>query len=288
MTSFAEKIIVGDSTKTSSSWLNCSIVKTSSSQNHAFNCSQHRLIETKYHPKDSRWITHTSFSPLNPPTITLELNSKALLSYIEISNLQTSEIDIEVAMDPGKHNFIPIKKGVPLARNRTCEVPVGHIPCRFVKIICRAGKPVSMHAIRLNGIDVLSIHDRMGPSTENLLYRATENILYGPSLRVSRPIEKPRHNKMQKVGGDKPNKSYSYTTNLETPASNVMSRDGGLVLSGHNMAKKKLEEALNNLSSIPDSPNVYTILPEGVGGFVSKDQPRLYNNMGEDFKQVAV
>jgi len=138
-----------------------------------------------------------------------------------------------------------------------------------------------MNQVRFNGISTLSVNERMGPSTEYLLYRATENILYGPSLRVSRPIAKNRTEKMAKVGGDLPNKSYSYTTNLTTPASNVISRDGGLVVEGHNMAKKKLEDALNNMSAIPDSPNLYDTLPQGVGGRVSKIRDRKHHVANE-------
>jgi len=109
----------------------------------------------------------------------------------------------------------------------------------------------------------------MGPSTEYLLYRATEDLLYGKSLRLTRPISK-GSKAMKKVGGDVTDKSYSYMTNLTTPGSVVMGGKG-LDVEGLNMHGKKLEEALNNLSGIartgvPESPDVYAILPKGVGG----------------------
>ena len=53
-------------------------------------------------------------------------------------------------------------------------------------------------------------------------------MLYGKSLRMVRPIAKPRHDKMEKVGGDLPDKSYSYLTNLETPQTVELSRGFGV------------------------------------------------------------
>lgn len=281
MTSFAEKTIMGNNGQKANSWLPCKIHSVSRSTTAAYNCSPERMLEPKNSPTDSSWITYAQFSHLNCPHVTFQLGSKSLLSYVELHNMQTSAVTIQVGMKEGKHNFITIKENYKLARNRINEIPIGHIPCRFVRLICLSGKPVSINQIRFNGISTLNVNDRMGPSTEYLLYKATENILYGDSLRISRPIAKKPAEKMQKVGGDAPNKSYSYTTNLTTPESNVISRDGGLVLSGHNMASKKLEDALNNMSAIPDSPNLYDILPEGVGGKVSKLRDNIHHVANE-------
>ena len=280
----APKTTIGNVTK-GNSWLPTKIHSTNNLYASATHCSPNSLIEPKLNPSDTKWISYSQFSHLNCPSITFRLGEKSLLSYVEIHNAHTSAVTIQVGMNTGSHNMITIKENYKLARNRMNEVPIGHIPCKFVRIICLGGKPVSLNQIRFNGINTLSVNERMGASTEYLLYRATENILYGPSLRVSRPLAKKAEEKREEVGGNLKNKSYSYTTNLTTPASNVISRDGGLVLTGRNMAKKKLEDALNNMSGIPESPNLYDILPEGVGGYVSKVKDR-ENHVADEWLAV--
>jgi hypothetical protein len=107
-------------------------------------------------------------------------------------------------------------------------------------------------------------------STEYLLYRATERMLYGKSLRMVRPIAKPRHDKMEKVGGDLPDKSYSYLTNLETPQTVELSR--GFGVEGENPVGKKLDEILFEAmqGDFKESPDRDAILPDGVGGVGGK------------------
>jgi hypothetical protein len=78
-----------------------------------------------------------------------------------------------------------------------------------------------MHALRFNGIASTELSTKMGPATEYLLYKATENILFGKSLRIARPLAKPKEIQMQRLGGDAPNKSYSYMSNIATPQSEV-------------------------------------------------------------------
>jgi len=103
---------------------------------------------------------------------------------------------------------------------------------------------------------------------EYLLYRATEKMLYGKSLRMVRPIAKPRHEKLERLGGDLPNKSYSYLTNIETPMTVELSR--GFRVQGENPVGKKLDEILFEAmgGEFVESPDRDAILPKGVGGRV--------------------
>ena len=101
-------------------------------------------------------------------------------------------------------------------------------------------------------------------------------MLYGKSLRMVRPIAKPRHEKMERLGGDLPNKSYSYLTNIETPQTVELSK--GFVVEGENPVGKKLDEILFEAmqEDFKESPNRDAILPQGVGGVGGKrDQGRV-------------
>jgi hypothetical protein len=176
--------------------------------------------------------------------------------------------------------MVLLRHSIPLACNRVNEICIGHIPCNFLQIRCTKGTPISMYQVRLNGISCDQVGQVMGPSTEYLLYRATENLLYGKSLRLTRPLAKPREKAMKKVGGDVTDKSYSYLTNLDTPGSVEMSGDG-LPVYGVNVHQQKLDAALAQLSMIakngqivPPSPDLYAILPKGVGGRAPKRSTR--------------
>jgi hypothetical protein len=147
-------------------------------------------------------------------------------------------------------DLIRIKEGVILARNRVNEVKIGHVPCKYVKIVCRSGRPYSMHAVRFNGIASTEIGDKMGPATEYLLYKATERILFGKSLRIARPLAKPAEIQMNRLGGNAPDKSYSYLTNLQTPQSEVLSAKRGLGVYGENVRARRLEEMLAGVSAV--------------------------------------
>ncbi|GMH62370.1 hypothetical protein TrRE_jg12110, partial [Triparma retinervis] len=137
------------------------------------------------------------------PSLTFKLANKSLLSYIEIYNGGCSSIDVHLGVKKGSHNLVKIVSSKRLARNRLNEVRIGHIPCNYVKIVIKGGAPMSIYQLRLNGIDAGEVGAKMGPSTEYLLYRATERMLYGKSLRMVRPIAKPRHDKMEKFVSDK-------------------------------------------------------------------------------------
>ena len=208
---------------------------------------------------------------------------KCLLSYIEINNGGCSEIDVYVGIKRGSHNLVRIVEGKRLARGRLNEVKIGHVPSVYVKLVVKAGKPMSIYQIRFNGIEANTVGVRMGPSTEYLLYKATERILFGKSLRTVRPVAKSRHDKMEKVGGDLPDKSYSYLTDIATPASIEISNDRGLAAEGVNIVARKLDEILKAQleHAIERSFDRDAILPIGVGGRVAKKKKREIAAEGE-------
>ena len=206
------------------------------------------------------------------------LSLQSLLSYIELYNGGCNEIDVHLGLKRGKQNLIEIVVARKLAKYRINEIKIGHIPCNYVKIIVRSGSPISIYQLRLSGIDASQVGEKMGPSTEYLLYRATERILYGKSLRMVRPVAKPAWEKMEKVGGDLPDKSYSYLTDINTPSTVVISPDNPLAKIypvGENPVGRKLFELDAEIyGPIYESPNPYDFLPKGVRGKSARSRRR--------------
>ncbi|GMH99062.1 hypothetical protein TrVE_jg9172 [Triparma verrucosa] len=239
-------------------------------------CEPWRMLEAKADPKQSSWVSHNRAGQVSGPSFTLKLANKSLLSYIELYNGGCAEIDVHVGLKRGKHNMIEFVVARKLARNRINEIKIGHIPCNYVKIIVKRGAPISIYQLRLSGIDANEVGEKMGPSTEYLLYKSTERMLYGKSLRMVRPVAKPSHDKMEKVGGDLPDKSYSFLTDINTPSTITISPDNPLARlypRGENPVNKKLFELDEQIYPKPfPSPDLYNILPPGVGGTSKKDR----------------
>ncbi|GMH73434.1 hypothetical protein TL16_g06191 [Triparma laevis f. inornata] len=237
-------------------------------------CEPWRMLEAKVDPKQSSWVSHNRAGQVSGPSFVLKLQKKSLLSYIELHNGGCSKIDVHVGLQRGKQNMIEFVSARRLARNRINEIKIGHIPCNYVKIIVKRGAPISIYQLRLSGIEADEVGEKMGSSTEYLLYKSTERMLYGKSLRMVRPVAKPGHDKMEKVGGDLPDKSYSFLTDINTPSTITISPDNPLARMyprGENPVNKKLFELEEFIyPKGVESPDLYDILPEGVGGRAKK------------------
>eukprot|EP00904_Undaria_pinnatifida_P010882 jgi/Undpi1/6924/HiC_scaffold_21.g09398.m1 len=77
------------------------------------------------------------------------------------------------------------------------DVKIGHLPCVYIRVDCRGGKGgsskggrgggVSLHELCPVGIPATCVGLYMGPCMEDLTYRSTERLLFGPSLSTSLP-----------------------------------------------------------------------------------------------------
>ncbi|CAN0415577.1 unnamed protein product, partial [Ectocarpus sp. 8 AP-2014] len=84
---------------------------------------------------------------------------------------------------------VAVKRGVGLAHGTRTDVKVGHLPCVYVRVECRRRKTgsggVSLYELVPVGVPARCVGLFMGPCMEDLTYKSTERLLFGPSLRTS-------------------------------------------------------------------------------------------------------
>ncbi|CAM9788447.1 unnamed protein product, partial [Laminaria digitata] len=124
-------------------------------------------------------------------------HDKALLSFLRVRNRSTNEISISISVrGKRRRDFVEVKRGVGLTHGYRYakDVKIGHLPCVYIRIDCRGGSSskgrgggVSLHELAPVGIPASCVGLRMGPSMEDLTYRSTERLLFGPSLKTSLP-----------------------------------------------------------------------------------------------------
>ncbi|CAN0338909.1 unnamed protein product [Ectocarpus sp. 6 AP-2014] len=122
--------------------------------------------------------------------VLLRLHEKALLSFLRVRNRSSSEISISISVrGKRRRDFVEVKRGVGLAHGTRTDVKVGHLPCVYVRVECRRRKTgsggVSLYELVPVGVPARCVGLFMGPCMEDLTYKSTERLLFGPSLRMS-------------------------------------------------------------------------------------------------------
>ncbi|CAN0178637.1 unnamed protein product, partial [Ascophyllum nodosum] len=120
--------------------------------------------------------------------VLLRLHEKALLSFLRVRNRSTTEISISISVKGlRRRDFVQVKREVKLSHGSVTDVKIGHLPCVFVRLDCRRNGDggVSLHELVPVGIPAKGFARFMGPFMEDLAYRSTERLLFGPSLQAS-------------------------------------------------------------------------------------------------------
>ncbi|CAN0136205.1 unnamed protein product, partial [Pylaiella littoralis] len=121
--------------------------------------------------------------------VLLKLHEKALLSFLRVRNRSTSEISISISVrGKRRRDFVTaVKRGIGLAHGNVTDVKIGHLPCVYIRVEgrSRGAGGVSLHELMPVGIPARCVGLFMGPCMEDLTYKSTERLLFGPSLRTS-------------------------------------------------------------------------------------------------------
>ncbi len=91
-----------------------------------------------------------------------------------------------------------------LAHDRVTEISVGHLPCKFVLLVCHHGSPISLSRVEAFGVSHGALSRRFGqPALAPLLFELPTAILYGQLTRetVGRLAEA-RQRRRDHMGGD--------------------------------------------------------------------------------------
>jgi hypothetical protein len=104
--------------------------------------------------------------------LVIQLKESALIGWIKVGNKSTSSMELFVSWDNEQkdgESFVSCYQDHKMPHNKTILYPAGYLPCRFVKIRCLTGTPVSLNEIQLIGVSIKQSNKELGPEMHNLL-----------------------------------------------------------------------------------------------------------------------
>lgn len=126
------------------------------------------------HVLDTDLRTHWSTSTNTKEWILLELDEPCLLSHIRIYNKSVLEWEIAVGLRYKPETFVKVRPRCEAPR-RDMIYPVNYTPCRYVRISCLRGNPISIFFIQLIGISVTGLEPEFQPVVSHLLPQIISN-----------------------------------------------------------------------------------------------------------------
>lgn len=148
-------------------------------------CGSQEVDSLKNIFEDSRkhcWATRKSSEWLR-----IRLDNKCLVSSLVIDNKHTSEVEVSVALSDTDREFLVVQKRRFLPHDKESVISLGHLPCKYIKVQCFSGTPISFYSIVPMGIQAGFIRGEFGVKVEELIYRCPQHLLFGPSLQASQP-----------------------------------------------------------------------------------------------------
>ncbi|KAM1229987.1 hypothetical protein ACFX2I_040199 [Malus domestica] len=120
------------------------------------------------HVLDADLRSHWSTATNTKEWILLELNEPCLLSHIRIYNKSVLEWEISVGLRYKPETFVKVRPRCEAPR-RDMIYPMNYTPCRYVRISCLRGNPISIFFIQLIGVSVAGLEPEFQPVVNHLL-----------------------------------------------------------------------------------------------------------------------
>ncbi|OQS00031.1 hypothetical protein THRCLA_21771 [Thraustotheca clavata] len=121
--------------------------------------------------------------------VVLALCAKTLLSEIRIYNKNAFAVDVSVAIENKRDDYLRVKSDVRLPLHREHCIKLGYFPACFIRLEFKkkSQKSIAVYGIKPMGVACKILEQDGGPSLYNVVSFKTENILFGPSLPASLP-----------------------------------------------------------------------------------------------------
>jgi len=186
--------------------------------------------------------------------ITLCLARKGCVSHLKVMNRSTASMDVYAAVKGKRRGYLKVREGVVLPHDHLCPIAMGHIPCKYIKIICYRGRPstttsntttttssltthppIALYSITIKGIYAKALVNIASPGLSKILYNTPEQILFGESLELSldpvyHPPKKPSLTQLQDEAGGGGGGSSSSSNQLPWPGEEEEDDTGGYVV----------------------------------------------------------
>lgn len=118
-------------------------------------------------------------------TLILKMNSVQMLGYLNLFNKSTSQLQVSVSMVDNNNKYVCVLPVCKVPHNRTTSYQMGFVPCRYVKIECVTGNPVSLYSVQLTGTTPEFIRQKFGSEQVDLLCENTKRLLFSSAAASS-------------------------------------------------------------------------------------------------------
>ncbi|ETW08137.1 hypothetical protein H310_02477 [Aphanomyces invadans] len=147
---------------------------------------EHPLANLTQYNRKSYWASFAKQTEV----MVARLDTKALLGEIVILNKSAQTVDISLAVQDKRSEYIAVKSGVRLPLNREFRIKLGYLPACFIRLSFKRqdnSPSIEVYAIQPRGISCGYLEHNGGPALFNVISHTTESILFGPSLPSSLP-----------------------------------------------------------------------------------------------------
>ncbi|KAF0694375.1 Aste57867_14744 [Aphanomyces stellatus] len=133
----------------------------------------------------------THWASFAKPTevVVLQLDTKALVGEIRVFNKNAHAVDVSLAVDDKKDEYIKVKSNVRIPLNREFRIKTGYFPASFIRLAFHRQNQssVAVYGVQAVGVSCGTLEQNGGPALYNVVGCTTENILFGSSLPASLP-----------------------------------------------------------------------------------------------------
>ncbi len=102
----------------------------------------------------------------------------SLVNCVYISNKSASSCTIKIAETNKASDYTVVVENQLLPHNKTTRIPLGTLPCKFVKVIFEKGTPISVKKVEVYGCRIEQAESCMGLGYASAILQNPHGIIY--------------------------------------------------------------------------------------------------------------
>ena len=135
--------------------------------------------------KTEGWVT----AARSDAWLLIELTRKSVVNEIILLNHATSRLTVSIALRARESAFVDIRTDILLAHKKESRIACGSLPCKYIKLRCHRGAPISIASIKFLGLPVGNANAK-GDQFDKLRARSAQQVRVAlpalPSLSLAR------------------------------------------------------------------------------------------------------
>ena len=141
--------------------------------------------------KTEGWVT----AARSDAWLLIELTRKSVVNEIILLNHATSRLTVSIALRARESAFVDIRTDILLAHKKESRIACGSLPCKYIKLRCHRGAPISIASIKFLGLPVGNANAK-GDQFDKLRARSAQQVRVAlpalPSLSLARSSTRAR------------------------------------------------------------------------------------------------